>query len=230
MHDLQPTTRRLATLVERVDDSQLGAPTPCPDYSVGDLLDHIGRLAVAFTSAARKEDGTNASPPPPGDRANLGDDWRTRIPRDLVGLGDAWESPDAWEGATKIAGMEMPAGVVGTVGLNEVVTHGWDLARAHRSTVRCRSRRHRGLPRVHRTDLGARRRGQPGAGLRPCPHAPRRRVARRPVDRAHRPRSGLDALSIAFVRRSHRAVAEADSLTRGPRGSPRWSARRRRRR
>jgi uncharacterized protein (TIGR03086 family) len=31
---------------------------------------------------------------------------------------------------TKIAGMEMPAGVVGTVGLNEVVTHGWDLARA----------------------------------------------------------------------------------------------------
>ena len=25
--------------------------------------------------------------------------------------------------------MEMPAGVVGTVGLNEVVTHGWDLAR-----------------------------------------------------------------------------------------------------
>ena len=105
MHDLQPTTQRLATLVERVDDSQLGAPTPCPDYSVGDLLDHIGRLAVAFTSAARKEDGTNASPPPPGDRANLGDDWRTRIPRDL-------------------------AGVVGTVGLNEVVTHGWDLAHA----------------------------------------------------------------------------------------------------
>ena len=130
MHDLQPTTRRLATLVERVDDSQLGAPTPCPDYTVGDLLDHIGRLAVAFTSAARKEHGTNASPPALGDRANLGDDWRTRIPRDLTGLGDAWGSPDAWEGSTKIAGMEMPAGVVGTVGLNEVVTHGWDLARA----------------------------------------------------------------------------------------------------
>jgi len=87
-------------------------------------------LAGAFASAARKEDGTNASPPPPGDRANLGDDWRTRIPRDLLVLGDAWESPDAWAGTTKIAGMEMPAGVVGTVGLNEVVTHGWDLARA----------------------------------------------------------------------------------------------------
>jgi uncharacterized protein (TIGR03086 family) len=130
MHDLHRTTRRLATLVERVDDSQLGARTPCPDYSVGDLLDHIGRLAVAFTSAARKEDGTNAAPPPLGDRAQLPDDWRTRIPRDLAALGDAWGEPGAWDGTTKIAGAEMPAGVVGAVGLNEVVTHGWDLARA----------------------------------------------------------------------------------------------------
>ena len=51
-------------------------------------------------------------------------------PRDLATLADAWASPQAWEGTTKIAGTEMPATVVGTVGLNEVVTHGWDLARA----------------------------------------------------------------------------------------------------
>jgi len=130
MHDLHPATRLLTTLVEEVDDADLGKPTPCPDYTVGDLLDHIGGLALAFTSAARKEHGLNASPPPAGDRANLGSDWRARIPRDLATLAEAWTAPDAWEGMTKIAGMEMPAGVVGTVGLNEVVTHGWDLARA----------------------------------------------------------------------------------------------------
>jgi uncharacterized protein (TIGR03086 family) len=130
MHDLHPATRQLATLVERVDDSQLDAPTPCPGYTVGDLLDHIGRLAVAFTEAARKEDGTNASPPPEGSHANLAEDWRTRIPRDLATLGDAWGGYGAWEGTTKIAGTEMPASVVGSVGLNEVVAHGWDLARA----------------------------------------------------------------------------------------------------
>ena len=38
--------------------------------------------------------------------------------------------PDAWEGMTKIGGMEMPATVMGTVGLNEVVAHGWDLGRS----------------------------------------------------------------------------------------------------
>ena len=42
MHDLLPTTRRLGALVQAVDDADLDAPTPCPDYTVGDLLDHIG--------------------------------------------------------------------------------------------------------------------------------------------------------------------------------------------
>src|SRR6266849_3394556 len=130
MYDLNPATRMLASLVAKVGDAQLGAPTPCPEYTVGDLLDHIGGVAVAFASAARKENGPNASPPPLGERARLGDDWRTRIPQDLAVLGDAWAEPGAWEGVTKIAGMEMPATVVGTVGLNEVVAHGWDLARA----------------------------------------------------------------------------------------------------
>jgi uncharacterized protein (TIGR03086 family) len=130
MYDLTPATRMLASLVTKVDDAQLGAPTPCPEYTVGDLLDHIGGVALAFTSAARKEHGPNASPPPLGERAHLGNDWRTRIPQDLAVLGDAWAEPDAWEGMTKIAGMEMPSRMVGTVGLNEVVAHGWDLARA----------------------------------------------------------------------------------------------------
>jgi uncharacterized protein (TIGR03086 family) len=130
MHDLRQATGLLATLVEQVDEAQLGQPTPCPNYTVGDLLDHIGGVALAFAAAARKEDGPNASPPPSGDAARLGSDWRTRIPADLASLADAWVAPESWEGMTKIAGMEMPAGVVGTVGLNEVVTHGWDLARA----------------------------------------------------------------------------------------------------
>ena len=74
MYDLNPATRALADLVSEVDDAQLGAPTPCPDYAVGDLLDHIGGLALAFASAARKENGPNASQPPPAARVRLGDD------------------------------------------------------------------------------------------------------------------------------------------------------------
>ena len=64
MHDLHPAARQLAILVERVTDTQLDAPTPCPGYAVADLLDHIARLTVAFAEAGRKERGTNAEPPP----------------------------------------------------------------------------------------------------------------------------------------------------------------------
>jgi uncharacterized protein (TIGR03086 family) len=130
MHDLLPTTRRLGALVEAVGDGDLDAPTPCPEYAVGDLLDHIGGLAVAFAEAARKEHGTNATQAPPGNRARLGADWRTRIPADLETLGQAWQDPAAWEGMATIAAMEMPASAVGAVALDEVVTHAWDLARA----------------------------------------------------------------------------------------------------
>jgi uncharacterized protein (TIGR03086 family) len=130
MHDLLPTARRLGALVAEVDDDQLDAPTPCPDYTVGGLLDHIGGLAVAFAEAARKEQGTNATQAPPGRTAHLAADWRTRIPADLETLGVAWQDPVAWDGTTVIAAMEMPAPAVGAVALDEIVTHAWDLARA----------------------------------------------------------------------------------------------------
>ena len=134
MHDLHPAARRLASLVEQVDDDQLGTATPCPDYTVGDLLDHIGGLAVAFTEAARKDEGTNASPPPLGNRAHLVDDWRVRIPRELGAMADAWADAGAWEGMTKIGGGDAPGAVAGAIGLEELVVHGWDLARATEQT------------------------------------------------------------------------------------------------
>lgn len=130
MHDLLPSARRLAALVGDITDRDLDAPTPCADYTVADLLDHIWGLAIAFREAARKEQGRNASPPPAGSGEALPSDWRTRIPADLEQLGVAWQEPEAWEGTTIIAGSEMPAPVVGAVALDEVVTHGWDLARA----------------------------------------------------------------------------------------------------
>ena len=55
--DLEPATRRMAVLVADIPDELLDQPTPCPAYAVGDLLDHIGGLTLAFTAAARKETG-----------------------------------------------------------------------------------------------------------------------------------------------------------------------------
>jgi uncharacterized protein (TIGR03086 family) len=117
----------MARLVEAVPDGMLGQPTPCERYTVGDLVDHIGGAALAFTGAATKRPLEGG---PSGDAGNLGDDWRTRIPGHVVALAEAWGDPDAWTGITRAGGVDLPAEVAGVVALDELVIHGWDLAKA----------------------------------------------------------------------------------------------------
>jgi uncharacterized protein (TIGR03086 family) len=128
--DLTPAAQRLADLVAGVRDDLLDAPTPCPAYTLGDLVDHIGGAAVAFTGAAVKNSGDVTAQGPSGDASRLTDDWRTRIRRDLNGLAEAWRDPAAWAGMTRAGGIDLPGEVAGLVALDEIVIHGWDVARA----------------------------------------------------------------------------------------------------
>jgi hypothetical protein len=73
--DLGPAAQRVADLLAAVRDDELGRPTPCPEYSLGDLI-------------------------------------------------------SAWTGMTRIAGGDAPAETVGLSAADELVVHGWDLARA----------------------------------------------------------------------------------------------------
>jgi uncharacterized protein (TIGR03086 family) len=128
--DLEPAARRLGALVAAIDDGQLGGPTPCPDYRLGDLLEHVGGFAQAFRAAAAKELGDESGGGPSGDASRLPNDWRTRIPQDLVAMAAAWRDPDAWTGMTRAGGVDLPGEVAGLVALDELVVHGWDVARA----------------------------------------------------------------------------------------------------
>lgn len=117
----------MANLVKAVPDDALPWPTPCERYTVGDLLDHIAGFAVAFTAAARKTplDGAGS-----GDARRLAPDWPEGIPRDLAVLGQAWQDPEAWTGMSAVGGVDLPGEVAGVVALDELVLHGWDLAKA----------------------------------------------------------------------------------------------------
>jgi uncharacterized protein (TIGR03086 family) len=127
--DVAPAALRLATLVSRSAPGDLGRPTPCPAYQVGDLIDHIGGLAVVFAGVARK-DAASGDQAPPGDATRLAADWAERIPRDLAELARAWQDPAAWAGMTRVGGGDAPGEVAGLVLCDELVVHGWDLARA----------------------------------------------------------------------------------------------------
>lgn len=120
----------MTRLVTGVRDEQLTDPTPCTKYTVGDLADHIGGLALAFTAAARKEVLPGSEGGGSGDSTRLEDGWRDRVAADLAALAAAWADPASYDGEATAGGVTMPAPAMAQVALNEVVVHGWDLARA----------------------------------------------------------------------------------------------------
>jgi uncharacterized protein (TIGR03086 family) len=130
MIDMTPACQRTTDVLMKVTDGQLTAPTPCENYRVGDLLHHIGGLALAFTAAARKDLGPLTDTAPRVDAAQLDADWRTSYPARLAELARAWKDPDACQGMTRAGSVDLPGEVAGSVALTEVVIHGWDVARA----------------------------------------------------------------------------------------------------
>jgi uncharacterized protein (TIGR03086 family) len=123
--DLAPAAAEVARVVAGVRDDQLTDPTPCTGTSVAALLDHFVGLTLGMRLAAEKTPTQGA---PKADANTLPADWRTRMPEQLDALVAAWRKPEAWEGVTEAGGVQMPAGAIGLVALNEVLVHGWDVA------------------------------------------------------------------------------------------------------
>jgi uncharacterized protein (TIGR03086 family) len=132
--DMGPATRTMARLIDQVPDDLLDGPTPCPAYTLGDLLDHVSGLALAFTAAARKATVPGSPDRASGDASRLGNDWRSRLSRELDALAESWRDPAAWTGATRAGGVDLPGEIAGLVALDELVVHGWDVARASGQT------------------------------------------------------------------------------------------------
>lgn len=128
--DFGPQTRLVARLAEAVKDDQLDGPTPCPAYAVRHLLAHVVHLTGAFADAGRKRLGPTTDTDPSSALPDLPADWRETLPRLLGELAEVWRDPAAWTGETRAGGVELTGDVAGVVALNELVVHGWDLARA----------------------------------------------------------------------------------------------------
>lgn len=129
MLDLGPQTLVIARLAAEVTDEQLADPTPCPELAVRNLLGHLLGLTVAFRDAGRKDLGPTTDSAP-GGVPDIGPGWREELPKVLDELADAWRDPAAWTGMTRAGGVDLPGAVAAAVAIDELVIHGWDLARA----------------------------------------------------------------------------------------------------
>ncbi len=128
--DLGPQTRIIARLAEVVSDEQLTAPTPCPEMALRNLLGHLIGLSVAFRDAGRKDLGVTTDTSPDTAVPDIAPGWREELPKIFDELADAWRDPAAWTGMTRAGGVDLPGAVAAAVAVDELVIHGWDLARA----------------------------------------------------------------------------------------------------
>lgn len=118
-----------AKVVGAIEPSQLTAPTPCAEYDVRSLINHLLFWGPSLEAAARKE----ARMPPAAAESDIDLTTGDRTPdlaNQLLRTADAWSDPTAWDGVTSLGGQDSPAPLIGGMVLVEFVVHGWDLARA----------------------------------------------------------------------------------------------------
>ncbi|MDQ0959913.1 uncharacterized protein (TIGR03086 family) [Streptomyces sp. B4I13] len=124
--DLLGRARERAEPVLRgIPDAALAGPTPCAEYDVKALVNHVFQVVVQFQRLAAKEASDFGETP---DRVGAGPDWRARLVAETDRLVAAWSAPGAEEGTT--GAMDMPARLVGSMALLDLTVHVWDLARA----------------------------------------------------------------------------------------------------
>ncbi|MEV4106825.1 TIGR03086 family metal-binding protein [Nonomuraea sp. NPDC049695] len=120
MEDMIPlmtrATERTVGLVRAVRPEQLGLPTPCANFDVKGLINHLEWVAELFESLARTGPRVEQGP--------YAGDFHDRAERTLA----AWSRLETWEGTSPAMGL--PMGVLAHMYLVDMVVHGWDLARA----------------------------------------------------------------------------------------------------
>jgi uncharacterized protein (TIGR03086 family) len=104
-----------ADLLRDVPEGTQGAPTPCADWDVRALTDHIARVGAALEMSGRGEPVPAAlwtGPAAAFDDAAVTAAWRT--PPAVARMGDT----------------DLPGALAGAMLAADLVLHGWDLARA----------------------------------------------------------------------------------------------------
>ena len=127
--ELAAASKRLA----RLDESDWARPTRCPEWTIGDLVSHMGLAALAQAEAFRRALVDNLEPPAfPGAPQLSRDELMAQLELGAAELDDALAalSPDALAGLVPLPFGVVPAMVAIQIPVFEYAFHGNDLAAA----------------------------------------------------------------------------------------------------
>ena len=119
------------SIISAIRPEQATLPTPCPQWTVRDLVEHVaGRGLRNFTASARGEAVDWRAPAEP-----IGDDWAGQFRAGVGPLLAAWREADLDAMVPTPAGGEAPMRIRADQQIAELATHGWDLVAATRVDV-----------------------------------------------------------------------------------------------
>jgi uncharacterized protein (TIGR03086 family) len=107
----------------------LGFPTPCPDFDLKTLVNHLIGTTAALARVGRREP-LDATDPYGARRDATGGNWQQVLSSNIDELARTWGDPGAWQGSVEMSGLAMAAPMIGEMAVAEVALHGWDLATA----------------------------------------------------------------------------------------------------
>jgi uncharacterized protein (TIGR03086 family) len=114
-----------AALIEGTSDDQYGAATPCPDWTVRDLITHLIAGNVKYVEIGRGKEWARGAPD-----VVLDDDPAGMYRRTLDTMLEAWKQPGVLDRETALPVGRGRAESALYLHLGESLVHGWDLARA----------------------------------------------------------------------------------------------------
>lgn len=120
---------RTGKIVAGVRPEQYGGSTPCTEWDVRTLTEHIVGANFMFAGAIRGQDVAHDHDAP-ASADILGDDAGAAYDTGTREVLAAWGEPGAMERTVQLPIGPVPAPVAQCIHLLDLVVHGWDLAKA----------------------------------------------------------------------------------------------------
>lgn len=118
---LDQTFEHTRGVVADVRPDQYGDPTPCSEWTVRDLMEHMVGVVAGMGASARGEPPTEFT---------LADDPAAQFDEVATTTLAAWQAAGVMDGTVTIPAGPTPGHVVAGINLLDTATHAWDLATA----------------------------------------------------------------------------------------------------
>lgn len=126
---------RANEVVDRVEPGQLANPTPCTEWDVRAVINHIAGGATMFAECVEQGSVPDSRLGELMAGDNLGDDFKANYRAASDRARATFAMPGALDKIVKLPFGEMPAGAALNIAIMDVMTHAADIAKATDQTI-----------------------------------------------------------------------------------------------